>query len=63
MKTKTNLTKENKMIHPDQRVVEIDNVPEGVNPVCVANTGNMLKDGFYYDVETEEYFEYVTEEI
>lgn len=49
------------MLHPDQRVIPIDRVPKGVNAIKVSNTGNILKDGFYYDTETKEYLEYITE--
>ena len=48
-------------MHPDQRVIRlVDDLEEIENVEIVANTGNILRDGVYFDPEDEKYYMYIT---
>jgi hypothetical protein len=48
------------MTHPDQNVTPVNSIPVGYTAKRVDNTGNILKDGYYYDSDLDQYFNYVT---
>ena len=50
------------MKYPDQSVIPISlsDIPIDGRVNHIDNTGNIIKDGYYYDSNTEEYYHYVT---